>query len=131
MNLTETLNDRENLYGDFGTLAEAIQALKALAHKAPSWPQMTPVQREAMDMAIVKQCRILYGNPHLRDSWLDFAGYAHLAVEEMAREEAERRLRETTKPAERPQPGDLDELAGRTPLPPMKPAFTLDESVRQ
>ena len=80
--ITETLNDRESKYGDFGELARAIQAFKAVLRASPSWPIMTAVQREVMDMDIVKNCRIMYGNPMHMDNWIDKAGYATLAAEE-------------------------------------------------
>lgn len=113
MNLTETLNDREDKYGDFGKLAEAIQAMKNVARSAPGWLAMNAVQREAMDMAIVKQCRLLYGDPQVRDSWLDLSGYAHLAVEQMDRAAAQK-----PRASLEEGPVDLDELAGNiTPLP--------------
>lgn len=82
MTITETLNEREKTYGDFGELARAIQAFKSVARASPSWPRMTAVQRECMDMDMVKTCRILYGDPMHFDSWRDKAGYAALAVEE-------------------------------------------------
>jgi hypothetical protein len=80
--LTGILDDREKKYGDFGELAKAIQAFKSVARAAPAWPRMTATQREAMEMDLVKTCRILYGDPMHFDSWRDKAGYAMLAVEE-------------------------------------------------
>ena len=113
MNLHETLNDRENKYGDFAVLAEAVQALKALARAAPSWQYMSVVQREAMEMAIIKQARILYGDPNIRDSWLDMAGYPHLVVEALDKAEAQKPRMEMQE-----GPVDLDELADNiTKLP--------------
>jgi hypothetical protein len=82
MTIVDTLNDRESKYGEFGELARAIQAFKSVARASPSWPRMTATQREAMEMDIVKTCRILYGDPMHFDSWRDKAGYAMLAVEE-------------------------------------------------
>ena len=82
MSITETLNDREKTYGDFGQLAVAIQAMKSVFRSSPAYNGMTAVQREAMEMIILKQCRIMYGDPMHFDSWRDTAGYAALAVEE-------------------------------------------------
>lgn len=82
--INDTLNDREQTYGDFATLATASQALKSVFRASPSYTSMTAVQREAMEMCIVKMCRIWYGNPMHFDSWRDMAGYATLAVEEFS-----------------------------------------------
>lgn len=118
MNLTETLNDREEKYGDFGRLADAIQAMKNVARSAPGWLAMNAVQREAMDMVMVKQARLLYGDPQVRDSWLDLSGYAHLAVEQMDREAAQRPKKPGLSQDAFEPPVDLDELAGNiTPMP--------------
>jgi hypothetical protein len=80
-----TLNDREATYGDFASLAKAIQAYKSAARAAPSWPAMSAVQREVIDMKLVKMCRSLYGNPNHVDNWVDGAGYDMLAAEELGR----------------------------------------------
>jgi hypothetical protein len=85
MAIQETLNDREQTYGDFGKLAAAIQAFKDVYRKSPSWAKMTAVQREALDADAVKTCRILYGDPQHEDNWHDKAGYAILATEEFTR----------------------------------------------
>jgi hypothetical protein len=85
MTIQDTLNDRETIYGDFGKLAAAIQAFKNVYRSAPGWAKMTAVQREALDMDLVKTCRILYGDPAHVDSWADKCGYAMLAHEELIR----------------------------------------------
>lgn len=84
MSITDTLNDRETKYGNFIELATAIQAFKSIMRASPAYPRMTSVQREAMEMDMVKTCRILYGDPMHFDSWRDKAGYASLAVEEFS-----------------------------------------------
>ncbi len=85
MTIQDTLNDRESRYGAFGVLAKAIQAFKNVYRSAPGWAKMTAVQREAMDMDIVKNCRILFGDPMHADNWHDKAGYALLAHEELGK----------------------------------------------
>ena len=80
--IDEVLNERQTVYGDFNTLAHAVQAYKSTARSAPSWLVMTSTQREAVDMITLKLCRVLYGDPLHMDSWLDIAGYATLATEE-------------------------------------------------
>lgn len=80
--VNETLNEREKTYGDFNQLATAVQSLKSVFRSSTAYNRMTAVQREAMEMVIMKQCRIMYGDPMHFDSWRDLAGYAMLAVEE-------------------------------------------------
>ena len=80
--ITDTLDERQDIYGNFAELARAIQAFKAVLRASPAWPTMTAIQREVMDMDIVKNCRIMYGNPMHMDNWRDKAGYSTLAVEE-------------------------------------------------
>jgi hypothetical protein len=81
--IDDLLNERERSYGSFATLAPMIQQIKAIYDASPSWPALTPVQREVLEMDIVKTCRILNGDPSLLDNWADKAGYAMLAHEEL------------------------------------------------
>ena len=105
--IQEKLTDREARYGDFGKLAAAIQAFKNVYRASPSWPLLTAVQREALEMDLVKTCRILYGNPMHEDSWEDKCGYAMLATEEFARSRAQQTEMAAPKQVEHPR--DLDE----------------------
>lgn len=84
MSVVDTLNDREQKYGDFGRVAQASQAFKSVCRSSPSWIKMTAVQREAAEMIMLKMVRILYGDPLHFDSWHDVAGYAALATEEFS-----------------------------------------------
>ncbi len=112
MSVQETLDDREKVYGDFGILANAIQAFKNVYRSAPGWNGMTAVQREGLDMDIVKTCRLLYGDPQHYDSWHDRAGYATLVVEEFAKAHAKKE--QMAPPAKPEHPRDLDQ--DRAPL---------------
>lgn len=85
MTIGDTLNDREQIYGDFGRLAQAAQAFKSVCRASPSWQVMTATQREAAEMIMLKMVRVLYGDPLHFDTWHDIAGYATLATEEFAR----------------------------------------------
>jgi hypothetical protein len=82
MSITETLNDREAKYGQFTDLATGAQALKSMVRASAAYPRMTSVQREAIEMIMLKTCRLMYGDPMHFDTWRDIAGYAALAVEE-------------------------------------------------
>lgn len=96
--ITDTLNDREGKYGDFGKLAQAVQAFKSVCRASPSWASMTAIQRESAEMIMLKMVRILYGDPLHFDSWHDVAGYATLAAEEFSE-----RTREKMVPAANPK----------------------------
>lgn len=111
MSIVETLNEREAAYGEFGELAKAIQAFKSVLRNAPAYPRMTAAQREAMEMVMMKTCRVLYGDPMHFDSWRDMAGYAMLAVEEFH----PRGDKAPMKPAENPEtPAQLESLLAQS-----------------
>jgi hypothetical protein len=101
MTIADTLNEREHRYGDFGTMAAAVQAFKSVCRHAPSWATMTATQREASEMIMLKMVRVLYGDPLHFDTWHDIAGYATLATEEFGK-------KRVMAPAENPkEPVDL------------------------
>lgn len=79
--LEQTLKDRGEAYGAFDEFASVCQQLKDVVREADrnSRNQMTPAQREAMDMILHKVTRIAVGDPDHEDSWHDIAGYASLA----------------------------------------------------
>ncbi len=102
--ITDTLNEREKVYGDFGRLAQAAQAFKSVCRASPSWMTMTATQREAAEMIMLKMVRVLYGDPLHFDTWHDIAGYATLATEEFSSEK-----RPMTPAANPKEPVDLIE----------------------
>jgi len=73
------LSERQQTHGDFKTNAEISQTLKNIFS---GYTIHNPVHREALDMIAVKLSRILSGQPHHADHWLDISGYALLAVEQ-------------------------------------------------
>ena len=80
MSVADTLIARKAVHGDFSDHALIVQEFKSIAHKAPSWPRMDAVQREAVDMILHKVGRTLAGNPSHHDHWLDIAGYSMLVA---------------------------------------------------
>lgn len=76
--LNETLHDRGQEYGDYTHMAYVAQMIKSTMREGESWPKMTDVQRESLDLIATKLARIVCGNPHNPDSWLDVEGYAKL-----------------------------------------------------
>ena len=76
--VTNTLQERGNRYGEFHEQSNYAQDMKAILRRSPNWATMTNDQREGLDMIANKIARILNGDPNYADSWLDIAGYATL-----------------------------------------------------
>lgn len=74
--LSVTLVERGNAYGDFSEMASVAQQLKHMLVT----DQMSDVQKESMEMICTKLARIAIGDPDHLDSWHDIAGYAQLVV---------------------------------------------------
>lgn len=70
------LADRGARYGAFADNAAISQALKAVMRRSPKWDALDPDMKEALEMNAHKISRILCGDPHYDDSWVDIAGYA-------------------------------------------------------
>jgi hypothetical protein len=81
--LAQTLADRKSIHGDFTDHARISQALKDAARESPSWPVMSAIQRESVDMILHKIARVCAGNPAHPDHWHDIAGYARLVEERL------------------------------------------------
>lgn len=75
--------ERGSRYGKFKDGAEIMQELKTVMREVNRWHNLTPSQREALDMIQHKIGRILNGDPTYDDSWKDIAGYATLIVNEL------------------------------------------------
>ena len=78
-----TVEERGNRYGAFKDGADIMQELKSVMRSTPNWSNLTPSQREALEMIQHKVGRILNGDPNYTDSWHDIKGYAHLIEEEL------------------------------------------------
>jgi hypothetical protein len=72
------LDCRQATHGNFADNARLAQALKLVFRSAPSWPALTDVQREALDMLSCKLARYLSGNPAHADHVDDAIGYLTL-----------------------------------------------------
>ena len=77
------ITERGIRYGKFKDGAEIMQELKTVMREVDGWHNLTPSQREALDMIQHKIGRILNGDPTYDDSWKDIAGYATLIVNEL------------------------------------------------
>jgi hypothetical protein len=80
--LGHLLDERGARYGNFIDQARIAQQLKNVAHTFAMQQGKTfdVDQAEAIDMILSKLARILNGDPHYADSWIDIAGYAKLVA---------------------------------------------------
>lgn len=78
-----TVEERGNRYGAFKDGADIMQELKSVMRSTRNWSNLTPSQREALEMIQHKVGRILNGDPNYTDSWHDIQGYARLIEEEL------------------------------------------------
>lgn len=81
--IDKLITERGSRYGKFKDGAEIMQELKDVMREVDGWRNLTPSQREALDMIQHKIGRILNGDPTYDDSWKDIAGYATLIVNEL------------------------------------------------
>lgn len=83
--LDATLAERGSRYGTFTGHAEVTQDLKRCMahHLAKRDKVLTDDQQEALEMVAHKIGRIINGDPHYADSWVDIAGYAKLVADRL------------------------------------------------
>jgi hypothetical protein len=77
------LDERLKTHGDFTDHAQVTQSLKFGMQHSPNWDQLTPIQREALEMIQHKIGRILSGDPNHQDHWDDIVGYAKLVSDRL------------------------------------------------
>ena len=77
------LNERAATYGSFISVALFAQEMKEVIRSALDEQNVTlqADHQEALDMIASKIARIITGDSHHRDSWLDIAGYATLVAD--------------------------------------------------
>lgn len=95
MGINNTLSERGSRYGSFRGHAALTQSLKETMYKTSNWGSLHPDQKEALEMIMHKIGRILNGDPHYDDSWVDISGYATLVAN---------RLQNKTDSGETPMP---------------------------
>lgn len=78
--LKEVLEERGRRYGVFTNHARATQRMKVALKGGSAWEFMGDDQKEAAEMIVHKLGRIVCGDPHYADSWVDIAGYATLVA---------------------------------------------------
>lgn len=83
--VTETLGQRENRYGEYVDVSTTAQNLKEYLRLGASWSIMEPYMQESLDLIANKLARIVNGDPFYDDSWHDVGGYAKLVEIELAK----------------------------------------------
>lgn len=83
--VTQILTDRGALYGKFTGHADVTQRLKVAirSHLKKRQKVLADDQQEALEMICHKIGRIVNGDPHHADSWIDIAGYAKLVADRL------------------------------------------------
>ena len=81
----ETLDQRENRYGEYKNVSATSQWLKDIMRGGDSWNAMEPYMQESLDLIANKLARIVNGDPFYDDSWHDVGGYAKLVEIELAK----------------------------------------------
>jgi hypothetical protein len=81
--IDDTLKERGNRYGDFGSHAQITQDLKAVMQACPSWAALSADKKEGLEMIMHKVGRILNGDPEYHDSWHDIVGYSKLVADRL------------------------------------------------
>jgi len=76
------VQERHSTHGDFGENARISQRLKEWCRESPGWNRLTDVERESMDMIILKFSRILSGKSLEKQHWEDVVGYGNLALKQ-------------------------------------------------
>lgn len=74
------LAERHNTHGSFIINSRVSQALKTIVRSEPSYHDLAPVHREALDFIFGKIGRIMAGQADFDDHWDDIAGYGKLPV---------------------------------------------------
>lgn len=90
-NLSATLEQRGNRYGEFSEHARATQSLKrAMRDFNPEkWDALSDSAKESLEMVAHKIGRILNGDPLYADSWVDIAGYTQLVATDLQKNHPE------------------------------------------
>jgi hypothetical protein len=87
-NVEDIINERQKTHGDFKAHAGLSQSLKMACESHSGYRELSPVQREAINMILHKIARAIVGNANHVDHWDDIQGYAKLASNELIAPEA-------------------------------------------
>lgn len=78
--------NRYNLHGTYADHAHLTQSMKDCVREHKGWQYVPDDMREAIDMILHKIARVVNGNPHYKDNWVDIEGYAKLVSRELIEE---------------------------------------------
>ena len=78
--IDHVLADRQTSHGNYADTARTVQHLKQAMREGNNWSILSDMQREALDMIVMKIGRILSGDPDHVDHWDDITGYARLVA---------------------------------------------------
>jgi hypothetical protein len=79
--MDDLLEQRQQTHGDFTDVALVAQATKDIWRAGAGWKNLSPVQRERLEMIAHKIARIICGNPNHLDHYIDVVGYAQRIIE--------------------------------------------------
>jgi hypothetical protein len=82
--ISTLLKERGKRYGAFDAHAKVTYDLKRIL--MPFHSKLEDDQKEALDMICHKLGRIVNGDPHYADSWVDIAGYAQLVADRLQKQ---------------------------------------------
>jgi len=83
ISIDQTLAERGERYGKYLNVARVSQQLKRIMRAQGNYQVMDHDMKESLDLIANKLGRILSGDPHYHDSWIDIAGYAKLVADRL------------------------------------------------
>lgn len=78
MTIEETLNQRNNVHGNYARSAGVKDKVLEEFSKTDNWKKLGAEGRQTVRMIVEKLGRIMYGDCFFPDHWHDIAGYAML-----------------------------------------------------
>ena len=88
-NIKDLVAERQKTHGKYEEHADCTQKLKSVMQSFAGWHQLSPAQKECLDMINHKVGRILSGDPNVEDHWDDIEGYAHITARDIRRVKSE------------------------------------------
>lgn len=76
--VNQVLEERHKTHGSYADHAAMAQMLKEAARQGVMYDKLSAMEKESIDMILHKVARVLSGNPHFKDHWVDISGYATL-----------------------------------------------------
>lgn len=88
MEIKQILTERGNNYGEFEQHARITQAMKDAMREQSlgKYDLLQDYMKEALEMICHKIGRIVNGNPHYLDSWVDLVGYTQLVIDQIEKD---------------------------------------------